>query len=406
MATTNNTCNNNGIYKCLIHIDKLSITFKHLPDSNFKDIRNPDSINSKQDYNNITLIYDDRPGPGAFYHSYKVYHKGYNVGRLHTATKLKKHEIQFDFAKEVFYSFNSVYWYDVYSALITDLGLTYNNIRYVEVALDTNKDIVGQYGNFYKNTCNNHLRVDDLYTMRKDIVVNAMHNGSSFVIGGSGNEVAIYNKSFHAEDYIKRYLNNNGLDGEVNRIESRLGWNYLRYLRNKKQMDINAETLLDVKKLVTIFSIATTNKITFMDQGSKTYDENRNPQFRKLSIIDDLPLESARIGLLNPTLSKSHYKSESVDENILRLNYYRFLETGHPDYLQNFISSSKVAEFDRFHILEILNKLNRRYNGNRTPEIIHRMEDVLKQFNCKRNIFSERFYVLGLRLKCHFMGLF
>jgi len=41
-----------------------------------------------------------------------------------------------------------------------------------------------------------------------------------------------------------RTILNNGLDSkEVNRIESRLTWNYIRYLRIKKQLDINVETI-------------------------------------------------------------------------------------------------------------------------------------------------------------------
>jgi hypothetical protein len=244
--------------------------------------------------------------------------------------------------------------------------------------------------------------------MRKNTPVHVMNNGSSFVIGGSGNEVVIYNKSFHAEDYIRNYFLNNGLDGkEVNRIESRLTWNYIRYLRNKKQLDITIETLLDSKKLVAIFQISTMNKITFMDEMSKTYDVNRNPQYHKVSVIDDLPLESAEIGILNKTLRNSHYKTEAVDENILRQNYYRFLETGHRDYLQNFKTSGKVAGYNRNQLSDMINKFNRRYKGNRTSEITHRMADAKKNITNKPELLlTEVLYAIVFKLKWHFMGLF
>jgi hypothetical protein len=106
-----------GNFRCLIHIDRLSITFKHCSGSTFNDVRNPEHIQFEQTYKKITLIYDNSPGLGAYYHSYKVFYKGISVGRMHAATKLKKHEIQFDFAKEVFYSFYPEFWYEVYSAL-------------------------------------------------------------------------------------------------------------------------------------------------------------------------------------------------------------------------------------------------------------------------------------------------
>ena len=408
MTTSINIGNKSGDYKCLIHIDRLSITFKHWSGSTFQDIRNPDKILSEQAYQNITLIYDIAPGPGAFYHSFKVFHKGFLVGRLHSATKLKKHELQFDFAKEVFYSFSSGYWYEVYAAIMTELGLKYNNIRYVEIALDTDKRIVEQYSYYYMNTCNNNLRTNDLYAMRKNTPVNVMNNGSSFVIGGSENEVVIYNKSNHAEEYIQNYFINNGLSKkEVNRIESRLNWNYIRYMRNKKQLDINVETLLDPRKLAAIFLISTLNKLTFIDVLSKHFDGNRNPQYKKVSVIDDLPLESAEIGIMNNTIRNSHYKTESVDENILRQNYFRFLETGHRDYLQNLKASGKVAGFSRNQLSDMINKFNHRYNGNRTAEITHRMSDAMKYITQPPELLlTEVLHAIVFKLKWHFMGLF
>ncbi len=408
MITSINIGKKSEDYKCLIHIDRLSITFKLWSGSTFQDIRNPDKILSEQAYQNITLMYDIAPGPGAFYHSFKVFHKGFLVGRLHSATKLKKHELQFDFAKEVFYSFSSGYWYEVYAAIMAELGLKYNNIRYVEIALDTDKRIVEQYSYYYMNTCNNNLRTNDLYTMRKNISVNVMNNGSSFVIGGSENEVVIYNKSNHAEEYIQNYFINNVLDGnEVNRIESRLNWNYIRYMRNKKQLDINVETLLDPKKLVAIFQISTLNKLTFIDVLSKSFDGSRNPQYRKVSVIDDLPLESAEIGILNNTLRNSHYKTESIDENILRQNYFRFLETGKREYLRNFKASSKVAGYHKNKLSDMIYKFNRRYNGNRTPEINHRMKDATKYIDISPgSVLSGSIKAAVFRLKWQLMGLF
>lgn len=409
MTASNNIGNNCGNYKCLIHLDRLSITFRHLFESVFDDIRNPDYIPSEQKFNNISLIYDNSRGTGAFYHSFKVFYKGYLVGRLHTAAKLKKHEIQFDFAKEVFYSFYSGYWHEVYLSLMSELGIKYNNIMYVEIAVDTNKDILGQFAYYYINSGNNNLRLSDNFKMRKNTQVNVMHNGSSFLIGGSENQVAIYNKSQHAEQYIRDYFSNNGLDDkEINRIESRLSWNYIRYLRNKKQLNIDADSLLDQGKLGTIFQVSTMHKITFMDMTSKSFDDNRNPQYQKVSVIDELLLESAEIGRLNESLRITHYKNESVDENILRQNYYRFLETGHWEYLQNFNASGHVAGLNKIQLLGLISKFNSKYKGNRTIDIIERMDQAKKHLSPKpKNNFREVFYAMRLKLKLQlqFIGL-
>ena len=63
-------------YRCLIHLDRLSITFRHCTGSAFQDIRNPDNIPAEQAFKNVSLIHDKKPGPGAFYHTFRVYYKG------------------------------------------------------------------------------------------------------------------------------------------------------------------------------------------------------------------------------------------------------------------------------------------------------------------------------------------
>ena len=158
------------------------------------------------------------------------------------------------------------------------------------------------------------------------------------------------------------------------RIESRLSWNYIRYLRNKKGLDINIETLLDPRKLASIFKISTINKITFKDITISTFDHNRNKQFQDITIIDNLDIDTAEIGKLNQKRQLSHYKNPSVDENIMRKNYFLYLETGNKKYFRNFRSSSTVAGYNRSQLLNFVSKHNKRYNGNRTHEIHERME--------------------------------
>lgn len=369
-------------YKCLIHLDRLSITFRRWSGSTFQDFRNPDFIPHEQVFNEITLIHDISPGIGAYYHTYQVFYKGLLVGKLFAATKLKKNELQFDFSKEVFYAFHSAFWYEVYTALKTSLGIIYNNIRYMEISVDTNKKLVNQFGYLYQNTISNLLSLSGRYRMKADTIVHVMNNGHSFVIDGAENKIAIYNKSEHSEKYIQEYFTNNGLTScEVNRIESRLTWDYIRYLRNKKGLDISIETLLDSGKLANIFKVSTNNKITFKDTYSNTFDMNRNKMYPKINIIDDLNIETAEIGILESQMRFSHYKNTSIDENIMKQNYFLFLETGNKKYFRNFISSSRIADYSKSQLLNFLNKHNPRYNGNRTQEIHDRMEFAINSLS-------------------------
>jgi hypothetical protein len=116
-------------YRCLIHLDRLSITFRHWSGSTFQDIRNPDNIPSEQVFKNISLIHDKNPNHGAFYHT-SLFLYGLLEGNP-TATKVLKHELQFDFSKEIFYSFHPGFWYEVYCALKTNLAL-FTKIMYLE----------------------------------------------------------------------------------------------------------------------------------------------------------------------------------------------------------------------------------------------------------------------------------
>jgi hypothetical protein len=395
-------------YKCLVHLDRLSITFLHFSGSTFQNRRNPDYISEEQVYNDITLRYENSPGIGAYYHTFTVYYSGLKVGRLHSGSKMKKSDIQFDFEKELFYSIKPDFWFDIYIALQKELGIIPNNINCLEIAVDTDKNLLEQFGYYYQNAENNQFGKSGRYRMRKNTQVHVMNNGLSFVIAGSENKVSIYNKSNHAEDYIKHFFKNNGLSGNtVNRIESRLNWNYIRYIRSRKKFNIDVDSLLDPGKLVTIFKISTKNKITFLDQQTKAFDRSRNPYFSKVSIVDDLPLESSEIGQLNASPSNKHYKTEFIDENILRQNYYKFLDTGNQKYFRNFKISGDVAGYNRNKILSFIVKFNCKYKGNRTLEVTRRMEFAHKNLSHRLYLkLNVLLYLIEFKLKWNFRRMF
>lgn len=395
-------------HQCLVHIDRLSIILKHWTGSTFQDLRNPDNIPPEQVFKDITLFYDNSTGLGTFYHSYKVLYRGLVVGRLHAATKLKKHELQFDFAKEVFYSFNPDFWYEVYNTLKDELGIKYNNIRYLEISIDTNKDLVTLFGYYYTNLIDNRLSTNKRYKLRKNTMVHAMNNAASFVIAGHDNEITIYKKSDHAEGYIVEYFSNNGLAGsDVFRIEARLSWNYIKFLRNKKCLDITLESLVDPKKLAEIFKFSTYNKLTLQDKEGKTYDESRNVQYRKICLVDDLQLETAEIGKLNQEYKLCHYKSKNIDENIIRQIYYRFLETGNIKYHQNFKSSCTVAGYSTSQVESFIKKFNLKYTGNRSSEINSRMFFSLQHIQDLSYIkMKDRLKKMTQKMKSLVLGFF
>jgi len=239
-------------------------------------------------------------------------------------------------------------------------------------------------------------------------IVHVMHNGSSFIIEGSENEIAIYNKSNNSENFIKEYFSFNGLANyNVHRIEARLTWNYIRYLRNRKGLDIRVESLIDRGKLASIFKISTINKITFKDTLKSTFDDNRNKKFQNISIIADLDIETAEIGKLNPELQTSHYKVKSIDETIMRQNYFMYLETGNKAYLKNLKSSSSLAGYNKSQLIDFIHKHNSRYNGNRTHEIHKRMEYAVRNIAGNfTNKLNRLFHLMIMELQSIMLDIF
>jgi len=229
-----------------------------------------------------------------------------------------------------------------------------------------------------------------------------MYNGSYFLINGSENEIAVYNKSDYAEEYIMRYFSNNGLgDSDVYRIESRLSWNYIRSLRNRKGLDINIETLTDNKQLAELFRSSTINKTIFKDTQTIVCYKNRKAKFKEINITDDLLFETAEIGRLNPEMKNNHYRdNKMVDKNILRLIYYRFLETGNGSYYKNFKGSASVAGYDDSQLRNCIIKFNSRYNGNRTGEISQRMQYAIDKVSSpKSTLLQKIFLAIAFKLK-------
>lgn len=245
------------------------MTLRYNDDSKFKVIRNPDLIPGEQTFGDITLVYNRSRGIAIYYHSFAIYYKGDRVGVLYTGQKMNRKELQLDFEKQLFYSYANDYWYEVFNSILFELGIQYNNIRYIEIAVDTDKDILQLFRYLFQHSENNLLNCNIRFRMKSGMMVHSMNNGQSFIIQGTDNEIAIYEKTKHAEDYIMEFFQNNGFKGQdVYRVECRLTWDYIRYLRNKQHLDINPETLLDQGKLATLFKVATNDKTEFKDLDS------------------------------------------------------------------------------------------------------------------------------------------
>ena len=156
-----------------------------------------------------------------------------------------------------------------------------------------------------------------------------------------------------------------------------------------------------------MFRISTKNKTLFKDTQTKICYKNRNAKYKGISITDDLPIETAEIGRLNPEMKNNHYKDNKiVDVNILRQIYYRFLETGNGSYYKNFKASAAVAGYDDSRLRTCILKFNSRYKGNRTGEISQRMQYAMEKVSSSKSVlFQKIFLAMAFKLKWNLWGI-
>ncbi len=362
-------------YKSIIHIDRLNLTYTHQKFAPFKNVRNPDAVSEKQQYGDIELVLDNRCGSNAYYHTFGVYYKGIKVGKLHSASKMGKPDIEFDYEKHVHYSGQRDYWYEIYKAIISELGLKYNNINYIEICVDSNMDFPDMFGKMHANSIANKYRESDFFKPFRNFKVEVLDNGYGFRIKGKSNSIHIYNKTNHSQDFIKDFFNANELGDEpVYRLECRLNWNYLKYLINKKSILVAPEILLNERMIAGLFEMSVRNKLTFYDLRTTYFDESRNPQTDKVSILDDIHLCKTELLVFNPMKQSKHYKNENIDEDIIKKTYYIFLETGKKKYFENIRHNADAAQMNDSQVLVLIHKFNQKYRGDRSCYVTARMD--------------------------------
>ena len=279
-------------HRSILHIDRLNLTFRHTIFSPFKNAKNPDALIERQRYGDIELILDNNCGAAAYYHTFSVYFQGHKVGKLHTASKFNKTDIEFDYEKYVHYCNQNDWWFVIYKALLTELGFEFNNINYIEICLDTTYNLPDAFGFMHANSEKNKYRFNSyfkpLLTYEKMTLIMGL-----VLLTGQKNYFHIYNKTQYCEDFIKDFYQLNGFTNEsIYRLEIRLDWNYLKSLINRKNVLITPEILLDRGMLAKIFELSVKNKLTFYDLREKVYDHNRNAKFKKVSLMDNLNLDT------------------------------------------------------------------------------------------------------------------
>lgn len=387
-------------HRSILHIDRLNLTFKHTVSSPFRNVKNPDALIESQKFGDIELRLDNSCGAAAYYHTFSVYYQGHKVGKLHTASKFNKTDIEFDYEKYVHYCNQNDWWFVIYKALLKELKFEFNNINYIEICLDSTYNLPDAFGFMHANSVNNKYKFNSYFKPFRNTKIDVLDNGCGFRSTGQKNYFHIYNKTLHCEDFIKDFFRLNGFTNEsIYRLEIRLDWNYIKSIINRKKVLITPEILLDKGMLAKIFELSVKNKLTFYDLRGKVYDHNRNAKYEKVTLMDNLNLDTSELLQFESPRYHQHYRNENTDEDILRKTYYLFLETGNEKYYRNIQHSAEAARINDATLLSLIKKFNLRYRGDRPPLLLDRMEFVVNKYSMqdRGNVFSKIMYKIHKR---------
>ncbi len=366
----------------IIHLDKLYTTLKCPPSSKFHDVRDPDKVVEAQKHGSIELrINRNSVGSNAYYHCFDVFLNGGKVGKLLTGSKMNTGMVEFDMDNHTFYAENATWWYDIHKIVEQELGLICNNIKQVEIAMDTTANMIHMYGDYYRNSTNYPHEQHPRYLQSPNIKTDIIENGTSYNVRGVNNLISIYHKSSYAKEHITDFYTANGLgDIDIYRVECRLKWNYLKSLISRKHFIIDLETLKNVETLMALFVESVKTKLTFKDLQTKRFDNQRNKKHDKIFILRDYCSQVKVLPTYPVTKQSHHYKTNNSEEKSMHLLYIEYLESG-KEYLLPIISSLiNGMKLNNAQVVQMINKLNKTYNGDRTDDILERMDSMNSRY--------------------------
>lgn len=360
----------------LLHLDKLIVTFKTL-DKTFKYVSESFSTKTFHFVNDRYLV------SRLYLKVYKAYYNGIYVGVLRTKNKFKKPYIEFEFDKQVFYSFSKTFWYNVASTLESEVHLKFNNIKNAEIALDSLIQFFDiAYELHHNSTKHKGCKRPKYEQVDKGNPVSLLHDETEIIIGCSSKSVAIYNKSNYAENYIKEFFQNNGLGNtDVNRLECRFDSSYLSTFKSRHNIKVDLDSLVDDGKLSKLFLMMIKKSVDYKILKSKRHDKNRNPYYDIKSIIDGVSFKTRKLEKYNSEIRINHYKVDKSFD-ILKMLYYQYLEEKgfNIKIIKKYANSIKIS---REELISWLCAFNSKYNGHKTTIIKEKMRYAEKFINAK-----------------------
>jgi hypothetical protein len=355
----------------IVQMDRLELTLQK-ENQNIKPIR-------EQNYGEIRLILDQtRPSP-TYHYSFRIFYGGREVGILHYHHKFNSQLVEWDCAKDLLYTRDNK-WYQVYKKICAVFDLKLNNIKYIEIALDSTVDLVNKMNILYEQSTDKENSAIGIYQKMGTGKIMKNDDGKQFLIKGKTSSLMIYEKTSYAEDFIHSFYHLNGFNNRnVYRMETRIRWSCLRQVINRKGYLISAETLLDGKNLLAIFVECARPKLTYKDTRQHYFDKNKNKKFPLISVLDFVNFEYAKLPVYNMEQKKSS-ELISGDENLIRKPYAEYLKNGNEHYLESIKHIVKANDISEESLLIYLSRFNKKNKHGQADRMI-KAESIIRKWS-------------------------
>lgn len=420
-------------YNSIINIDKLKITFKTLDHSN-RLISTSNQLASKFNLLNLLdnkdLYYEELIetyyiGNFSFHESpvnssnhYNIEwitrYKGILLGNLHSDSRFGSDFVTLDFDNQLFYTnYFVLHFGEIINELNNSVNLRFNNIAQIEIALDTEVDVISKLypiidshvnNSYFKGLPSRNIKIIKKYNGRKleeakygSLVPNitVSHPYSDTIYIGNiknGKQLRIYDKEKYNHDYQKEYFYGHFPSAKTwHRIECTL----IRGTNSPEVFDesLPIDRLNDFKFLKEFFTKKAGNLLTFKDLRKfikKRNGKNKYTEF--IEILKPLTIHSPysdKIIATKPILNIT-FKSKTIKkENSNR----RRLTSLTKDYF-NSLDCEPTKIFLKEEIKHIIDKFS--LAKNVTTHKLEESENFKIGVSIIKNIFHDYFSNLNL----------
>lgn len=272
----------------------------------------------------------------SFYLGFRVFHEGVLFGKLLLHEKRQKQLARLCLDKNILYTTEPREWLSIIDLLKVTLCMKEKGAYYIEIALDTVKQLRKKLSHIYHHSTLNDECIHPIYKPNSKIDVSTLNNNQQYVVGSHSYNMTVYEKGKNLDDLLTKYFLNNQFEPEeltlINRAELRMKRNYLTQIKDK--FDLSLEGLCDEQNLRSIFSHKVKKFTRWNDLEVYSHDKNNNKKYRTIDLLGGIPMGNAdrKTKTVKYTSNVSLYQKDTSKDIVRRL-LDQYLKSGNCKFL-------------------------------------------------------------------------